>query len=485
MTKYRDKPFHLLLIPVFFCLHGWAENFDFISFGDILLLNFQVVLSFVIFAVVLRILLKDLLSAALLTSIGGVFYLFFGAIKDALAGTLSGSYTFLLPLFLLLLIIFFFFIRSRKPLLIKLTRYFNLLFFVLVVIDLASCLGHSFNSKKQVTSFEKVPVNEMSVSDKPDVYFLLYDEYAGYKTLRDSFGFKNDLFYDRLSHLGFSVGSTFSNYNKTPFSMASIFNMDYVKDGDVARPVTTAVIQDRYKEIQEARVFDIFKSLGYEVRSYSVFTVTGNKPLSVNSFILNSNRLIVDKMLHNRVIKDLGWWFVTGRHAVKFFQNIYYGDIRHYNETVEEKVLASLNPQVGKPRLIYGHFFLPHHPYFYDSLGRPNEGIDLLSPAVKIDKGRYLSYLKYSNKQILNVARRVVETNPSAIVVIMSDHGFRELKNDKNTPPLAFDNLCAIRLPNGNREIPFPRSGVNLFRYLLNAGYHQRIPFLKDSVVLF
>ena len=51
---------------------------------------------------------------------------------------------------------------------------------------------------KEIVIGNPVPFDQTKVTQKPNVYFLLFDEYAGYKSLQDSFNFKNDSFYNYL-----------------------------------------------------------------------------------------------------------------------------------------------------------------------------------------------------------------------------------------------------------------------------------------------
>ncbi|MBK8495855.1 MAG: hypothetical protein IPL50_13200 [Chitinophagaceae bacterium] len=56
--------------------------------------------------------------------------------------------------------------------------------------------------------------------------------------------------------------------------------------------------------------------------------------------------------------------------------------------------------------------------------------------------------------------------DPGAIMIIMSDHGFKNYSNRQLYEPLNFDNICAIRYP-GKTLLPFPgiilSITVNLF----------------------
>jgi len=64
-----------------------------------------------------------------------------------------------------------------------------------------------------------------SVRNKPNVYFLLFDEYPGYKSLVDSFGFHNDDLYHFLEEKEMRLLPTYTNYDLTLFSLSPILNI--------------------------------------------------------------------------------------------------------------------------------------------------------------------------------------------------------------------------------------------------------------------
>lgn len=65
--------------------------------------------------------------------------------------------------------------------------------------------------------------------NKPSIYLVILDEYAGSNTLKNRFHFDNSAFYQALESRGFYVtGSSISNYKLTVLSIASMLNMDYV-----------------------------------------------------------------------------------------------------------------------------------------------------------------------------------------------------------------------------------------------------------------
>ena len=481
MKLLKQFPLFIVLIVLFFCLHGVSENYGYISFYETIKTGSIILLVIIFVTTILYIFCKDLVYSSLIVFFASLCYLFFGAIQDALKPyTFVNRYLFLLPLFFLLILVVVFFFKNRKTLQVKVLLFLNLLLLIYCLYDGLMIMGKVV--RQQAFTSQKISFNYSVVKNRPNVYFLLFDEYPGYKSLTDSFNFKNDNFYYSLKNDSFCIQPIFSNYNKTPFSMSSILNMQYISGIKNLLIIHQNDLQLRSKEIKNAYVFDAFSQMGYALNNYSLFDVKNQESLGGNSFILGHSRLLTDKLLHNRLIKDLGWIFLSGKYASSLFQRIYYGDVKDYNEIVAsnlDKILLNKNSQ---PQFVYAHFLLPHQPYFYDSTGKANPLENLEDDKTLRNKAIFLSYLKYCNKKILKIKKEIINNDPSGIIILMSDHGFRYYNNNKNFDSLNFNNFCAIRNLKNNNSLINKISNVNIFRYIFNCNFNQRLPYLKDSI---
>ena len=107
INSLRKQPWYLLLLPLFFVMHGYTENFGFINLGDTLILVFTYVTAAIILYFLFLIILKNRIKAALAASFVMAFYLFFGAIQDFCKAHLAilDRYSVLLPLFVIIFIV--------------------------------------------------------------------------------------------------------------------------------------------------------------------------------------------------------------------------------------------------------------------------------------------------------------------------------------------------------------------------------------------
>ena len=135
----------------------------------------------------------------------------------------------------------------------------------------------------------------------------------------------------------------------------------------------------------------------------------------------------------------------------------------------------------SKPRFIFSQLILPHHPYYYDSMGNRRKNLDQ-SPVVQQEKDDYIQYLIYTNKKLLKLVDSIQQTSKTPpIIMLMSDHGYRRFA-DKKYDDFQFMTLNTIYLPNKNYAGFYDGlSNVNQLRVLLNTQFGQKLPMLKDS----
>jgi Kef-type K+ transport system membrane component KefB len=79
LTQYG---LYVLLIPIFFVLHGYNQNFGLIGFTDCLLLLTTYCAAVSVLYLLTKLFFKNAQKAALLTGLLISFYLFFGALFD-------------------------------------------------------------------------------------------------------------------------------------------------------------------------------------------------------------------------------------------------------------------------------------------------------------------------------------------------------------------------------------------------------------------
>jgi hypothetical protein len=489
MQLLKKIPFFLFLLALFFCLNGSVDNFGFVTAGELLVLGLKIGAATGIAYALVYLCYHRYLAAALIVFFIGCWYLFFGALHDVIKSTawlsFIKSYSVLVPLLIGLSILFTIWVVKRPQYWQRLTFYLNILLLLYCGVDLLRLVSKAASAPTQ-NKYAGIKVDPSVVKHKPNVYLIVLDEYAGRKSLQDSFHFGNDSFYNDLQRMGFTTMPATANYNFTNFSMASLLNMGYIGRRDNNKDISQHDFMARLNEIRNARIFSIFREMGYAVHNFSIFDVDNMPAINSGSgdqLLLRHTILLTDKILHNRADRDIGWAISPGiKKWLPFFKDRSFFDQQHDNNKALEATRAFARKHTAAPSFIYTHLLLPHWPYYADSTGKSNPESLVLPAASWSDKSLYLGYLKYANGLITQLLADMVKNDPAAIILLLSDHGFRNYNDTRRYQPLQFDALCAVRMP-GIQPTPFNRSHVNFFPWIFNNAFGQQLPFLKDSSV--
>ncbi|HEY6503004.1 MAG TPA: hypothetical protein VIZ28_03430 [Chitinophagaceae bacterium] len=482
VTRY---PLFLLLLPVFFVLHGFMENYDFVPVKDAALLILLYYLTSLILLLLFRFFYKNWLKAALMTFITMAFHFFFGSIQDAIRnyfpGSLISKYAFLLPAsFCLLLLLFIFLKKTKKPLQ-KTASYLNLLFLLLIVIDivlLARKMSHPKINEAAVLSKEFTPFAD---SSKPDVYIIISDEYAGNTELKDIFNFDNTPFFDQLVQRGFHViPKSTSNYNFTHYSIASTLNMDYL---DLRPKGNQPLLAYAYETVRNNKLLHFLQHHQYKFYNYSLVDFKGDPAHTQETFLPVKTRLITSQTFLSRLNKEVRYHLVTWLKSKKEIRkNVY--DTKINNETLIPLTLKAAEEKTIQPKFVLTHLLMPHYPYYFDKNGKEFPLEQLMEGNQHLQQN-YIEYLQYTNKKLLEITDHILENSSTPpVIILMGDHGFRHFDKPVD-PKYFFYNLAAVHLPGKNySSFTDSLTNVNLVRAVLNTTFNQQLHYLKDTTII-
>ncbi len=484
----KKWPLYILLLPIFFVTHGVKENFGFILPADYLpLIGFYCGGSIILYGV-FYFFYRSQAKAGITSFLAMTVFFFYGFIQDFLKEHFPSvnRYSILLPIFFLMLVIAGILVKKSKSNFKQFSFFLNSLLLIYTVFDLSVIITKTFlppADKFSIYSF--APNSQYKICDtcnKPDVYFLVFDEYTSSLNLKNNFGFNNQQLDSFLIDKQFQIQKhSISNYNFTPFSVASILNMSYIGGID-----TRKVSVDDYaacnKLIRENEVCKYFSASGYDIVNCSIFDIAGN-PAPVNQdFLPLKARLITDRSLWGRVKKDLSWNLLTGKFKMKWFAENSEYIYKYNNDKLITLVKKEATKKARKPRFIYAHYNMPHPPYYYDKDGKETDK-KKLSHEYDADKNLYVGYLQYSNSKIKELVNTILQNSSGqAVIIIMGDHGFR---NDKKMPQDAFfQNQNAVYLPKKKYQQLYDSiSAVNQFKVVINTLFNQSIPLSNDSTI--
>lgn len=485
LHSIKTKPAFVYLLSIFFVLHGFRENFGFIPWIDALLLMAVYLLASVFLVGLFWLIYRNFLRAGLLAFFIMSFQFFFGTVHDNLKKIFEGSfmakYSFVLSaalIFFILLVVFFKKIKEHS--LLRLATYLNSLMIVLLLVDGVLLLGKLISKQKSLYTLPR-QFTKCDGCPKPDIYFLLADEYAGNDELKTIFHYDNSAFETELKRRGFRiVNHSYSNYNYTPFSLSSILNMNYLQLSDTNRTGTDLTYS--YQQIRNSSVIHFFQANGYKFYNFSVFDFEGQPAPVRETFLPVKTRLITSQTFLSRLQRDLWFKTITVFKSKKMIRDLtYYNQIN--NKRIYDLTWACAQQRPSEPKFVYTHLMMPHYPYYYDKKGKEIP-FERLVEGNQVHKNDYIEYLQYTNKKILELIDHIQKSSAvRPIIVLTGDHGFRHFAEPVDRK-YYFINLSAVYFPNQDySSVADSTSSVNLFRYILNSQFSQHLPVLKDSTI--
>jgi len=302
-------------------------------------------------------------------------------------------------------------------------------------------------------------------ADLPDMFFVLLDGYPRADKLASELGIDVSGFVGALGDRGFSVAThSRSNHTTTRGTLTQLF--DYVPGVGAVGPEGRQDVEWRHL-INEGRFFDDIRKLGYEtvavfpgfehvaLRQADRFIDTGEP----NEFEWAVVRATSAGALIDAALPDLVADFHRARVLGEF-------------EAAERIALE----ESARPRFVFTHVPAPHSPLVFDRDGSPwpMRGIATLYAddvdMAQLGREQYVRRLDgqiaYINTRTLDFADRIIARDPTAVVVVFSDHGTGLSTVDAD---LRTANLLAVRSP-GRTGIVDDRSTLaNLLPRLLRA----------------
>ena len=281
--------------------------------------------------------------------------------------------------------------------------------------------------------FSDIPVQISAVENKPNIYFIILDEYAGFIQLKNDFNFDNSNFRIDLEKRDFFVAKeSFSNYPNTSLSVPSIINMiyfDFIPENLGKDSKNIKVVE---KMINENNVMKILQANGYKITTLDA------------AIDRTPDTYLADIRLCNSIFDinpDIRKNFAIVYVPIVGLRELIFDEVIRSKLECSFSALMDFNEDPKNPDFVVAHLRFPHSPYLYDSFGNS------VSINDRGDKNAYLEQLKFVNKKTLEIIDSIQERSSENIIIIISDHGYRYYINWEN-PTVddyirGFNNLAA------------------------------------------
>ena len=338
-----------------------------------------------------------------------------------------------------------------------------------------------------LTALELTPAD----GERPDVYYIILDRYAGSTALAESFGFDNEPFLEALEERGFEVARhAHANYIKTPLSLVSSLNMELLdpealkrdqEDGADRDPIHRALrdrlaVPSALREIgyQYVHIANWWEPSATNVDATRVFRYAGQDEFTT---VLSETTLLRAFNEPEAAPTDPYDWRVLHAHT------------RYALDTLDEV------PGIPGPKFVFAHLLIPHEPYVFDVDG------SFTGRAVVAERGRTESYvrqLQYANSRMIETIDRIIdESDGEAVIMLQADEGpfperyaedewgFRWRTATDAELEEKFGILFAMRVPDADLADAGFHDGitpVNAFRVIFNARFGTDLPMLRDRI---
>jgi hypothetical protein len=338
---------------------------------------------------------------------------------------------------------------------------------------------------------------------KPDIYYIVLEDYASNKTLKSIYSYDNSPFLNELRTEGFTINeAAHSNYSRTRDSVPSTLSMDYL--------VST---QKRFRNAESSEfpmraildappAIQALQRQGYQyLHIGSWWTDTRKIPSATNNYAdpFKIDALGLHKTMtefeYNILSKSVFSRFLTHGLSIGSLK-VYSMAILSQREVVNYQLdtlnaLAESSIQGG--RFIFAHFMSPHPPFLFDADGAiPTYGTESDDQGASAEK-KYVNQLLYINNQVEKTIKNIqknAKTPP--IIILQSDEGphpremgtsepeeFDVTKLPDNKLEQKYGTLAAYSLPGASPDVLARLdSPVNTFRVVLDNYFGYDLPNL-------
>ena len=318
----------------------------------------------------------------------------------------------------------------------------------------------------ETAAVQEIDLTPAEGADRPNIYWILSDEYAGSDELNKYYHYDNSAFYDALRGMGFTVSEHSYNWSSDTYViLRDILSLGYTSFGERTKEAFIAdpdlplwsLLKDLGYTVCEAEStnkFRLFNRLKFGVEDTAPRTADGD---AVANLLLRGSILygFEDRIL-NAVAPQLSAKY--GREAVL--------NVLEWAEDPE-------NLRGGAPCCTIIYFQFPHSPFYFDRNGNS------VPEAEQRDGKRYLDQLIYATERIEKICGAILEADPDAIVILQSDHGYRYVPNVTMLDQTNILNAVYFRGEAAD-EID-GLNGLNTWLKVLNRQFRLELPGVKEK----
>jgi hypothetical protein len=501
ISFFKTIPFHSFLLPVVFMLWVYLDYSGLIDKDVALTIFLIIVLLITVVFLILFYFFKNALKAGAITTVLSVVYLFFKNIQQSFSGIpvldMLTHYRVYVP-FLAIVVLYLLYKLIKARQLTKITLFLNTLFSIYLIMALwgiarlwAEAAAERRNIIQQFDTGKSNPAVKATQHSYPDIWYIVFDGYPSSAYIRDVLKSDNAGLDTLLEKKGFFLAKhSKSNYNETAFSMAATFSMQYLSWLKETTAQLSSIYYKAASSVEISPVIQYMKAAGYDFYNLSIFDFEGHPSIQKNYFVSGERKsVILYNTLWESYKRDIRWNFYTAQPGHPVIpsddkesplnkRGLSYNDV-----IIDSLIKLSDLTDKRKPRLIYGHVYIPHFPYLYNAAGIPYKD-SVYSETIFHDKKRFSEYTAYGGKILVSLVEQLLQNNNQSVIILQSDHGAALALYDDSPKFYRFSNYSAFYFPDKDYTMLYDSiSNINTFRVVLNKYLDQQLALLPDSTI--
>ena len=485
------KPFYPFLFSLFPVFSLFSHNADEIPLIGLIIPVLSALLLSIVFFFAAKLLAKENHKAGLISFSTLVLFFSYRHLLDFLrieAGWKNLGWPPFFAVTIFIIVLLSFGVSRLKNPSFNITKILNFAVIILVIMPVYSGSAYRIKSgmlsRKLQTAIETPDVKAIRAvpGQKPDIYYLIFDRYAGKETLKSIYGFDNSAFYAFLRQKGFYLAQkSFANYPKTAHSLLSSLNMKYINDMSLVAGENSSNWRAIFDQLQDYRLWRYLKARGYKfIHIGSWWTPTsGNKyaDININFRISEFTMFFIGNSMAYPLLRLTGIFSIRESHRKRALYQM-------------EKLKAI--PEISGPVFAFAHILLPHPPFVFNRDGSFLGGKYLYR---RSNEENYINQLVYTNTLIKDLIDTIMnKSRIPPIIVLQADEGpfpvrYREQeetfdwrtaeKSELKTKSLI---LNAYYLPGFDTTCLYSDiSPVNSWRLILNHYFNENFEKLPDE----
>jgi hypothetical protein len=368
-------------------------------------------------------------------------------------------YWHILPTFVFILLHIFYLIHKKMPFEVSkdITKIICIVFMGLILVNTVSAspvIANKINQKKisQLDNNENLSNYQITNETNPNIYLLIFDEYASFNMIKKCYDYDNSQFASFLNSKGFTVSMNSHNESLiTSTVTTNLVNLEYIVDN-------TTLESEKEGKRHSGKLFSILNGNGYTIKGVGFASWYGLED-SLDGESVSGAQTIGGETFRDILLQRTAVYPFT-RPNISAYAQMLNDSIDYFNQ----------NSNFSKNEFIILHLLSPHTPFAVDANGNAVPYDHYMDWE---DKQYYLGQYIYVTKLMTQLVESIIKNDPDSIIILQSDHGARASKNPNYfVPRFDLDDMNGILNAVYYRGEPISeiegQSGVNTLRIVLN-----------------